>query len=438
VIPDGASGVDLNTTISVWFSRSMEVSSLDSVYVLEKAVAQRDYDTDEKKLTLHLDGTLDEDSTYHVRVASFCMDTDGNNLAEDYVFSFTTGVFPPHVTQTYPEDGASGVDLTTTVSVWFSKSMQVASLDSVYVLEGAIAQRDYDPGESRLTLHLDGMLDEDSTYHVRVASFCMDTDGNNLAQDYVFSFTAGAFDCSERADMFEPNDNVASAAPIEIGVTYPTLTSCGDQERWDFYEFTLDAAAKVTAITRMRNMDTTHTAWQIYWANAAQQYYTTLGSHFEEGDSIVSFHYTFLPGTYYVTVFKDRVDNHYVVYDLKLETSDPCPDDPYEDNDFWQDATPIAPGEYSGLRGCYLDGDYFAVDLLTGQTLTVTITEVTSSSELRRLVLYGPNMVGVAGDTDHDNPKTEAWTAEQDGTHYIEIRWWGDDIIYDLDIEVTD
>jgi hypothetical protein len=347
-------------------------------------------------------------------------------------------VVAPRVTQTYPEDGVSGVDLTTTVSVWFSRNMEETSLDSVYVLGIATAQREYDAGEKRLTLHLDGMLDEDSTYRVRVASICIDTDGNNLAKDDVFSFTAGTFDCSERQDMFEPNDDVATATPIEIGVTYPMLTSCGNQERWDFYEFTIDAAAKVTAITRMRNIDTTRVSWQIYWSNADQEYYATLGDSFEEADSVATFYYSFLPGTYYVPVWKYYADHHYVVYDLRLETSEPCADDPYEDNDFWHDATPITAGEYDGLRGCYLDGDYFAVDLTTGQTLTVTVTEVTTSQQLWRLEIFRPGTSSATGDADTDNPKIESWTAQKDGTHYIEVRWWSDDVTYDLDIEVSD
>jgi hypothetical protein len=316
--------------------------------------------------------------------------------------------------------------------------MEVSSLDSVYILEIAIAQREYDSGEKKLTLQLDGILDEDSTYHVRVSSFCMDTEGNNLAEDYTFSFRAGPFVCAERRDAFEPNDDIATATPIEIGVTYPMLTSCGDAERWDFYSFTLESAARVTATTWMRNMDTTRVSWQIYWSNADKDYYTTLGTSFEEDDSTASFNYSFLPGTYYVVVLKSNADHHYVVYDLRLETSEPCPDDTYEDNDFWYDAVPLMPGEYDSLRACYLDGDFFAVDLATGQTLTVTMTQVTAHTGLRRLYLFGPNMSTSVGNTSTDEPKMESWTAENDGVHYIELRWWPDkEIVYDLDIDVT-
>ena len=141
-------------------------------------------------------------------------------------------------------------------------------------------------------------------------------------------------------------------------------------------------------------MDTTFTSWQIYWANANGDYYTTLGTSFETGDSSASFQYSFLPGTYYVAVWKYYVDHHYVVYDLRLETSEPCPDDAYEDNDFRYDATPMIPGQYDSLRACYLDADYFAVEVESGQTLTVTMAQVTGYTGLRRLIIYGAGSTG--------------------------------------------
>ena len=347
-------------------------------------------------------------------------------------------VVTPRVTQTFPEDGAAGVDLTIAISVWFSRDMEEATLDSVYVLEIPASQREYDSSEKKLTLYPDGMLDPDSTYHVRVSSYCMDMDGNNLAQDYTFSFTSGQFICDDMLDRFEPNDDVSSATPIEIGVTYPMLVSCGDGERRDFYEFTLDAPAKVTATTKMANMDTSYVSWWIFWVNENGDDYVTRGTSFEEGDSTASFHYSFLPGTYYVMVGKSEVDHHFVVYDLTLETSDACPDDEYEDNDFLYEAAPITPGTYEDLRGCYVDADFFAIDLTTGQTLTVTVTEITTNDYLKRLVIYDPDLYSKTGDTDWDNPKTESWTAEMDGPHYFQVRWWSEEVIYNLNVEVSD
>jgi hypothetical protein len=30
-----------------------------------------------------------------------------------------------------------------------------------------------------------------------------------------------------------------------------------------------------------------------------------------------------------------------------------------------------------------------------------------------------------------------SWTAAQTGTHLIYVRWWADDIVYSLNVEVT-
>ena len=100
-------------------------------------------------------------------------------------------VVTPRVTQTYPEDGAVGVDLFLTISVWFSRDMEETSLDSVHILEIPVAQREYDSGEKKLTLNPGGMLDQDSTYHVRVSSFCMDKNGNIKMGTYLHNIFKG-------------------------------------------------------------------------------------------------------------------------------------------------------------------------------------------------------------------------------------------------------
>ena len=44
-----------------------------------------------------------------------------------------TEVTPPQITQTYPEDGVTDVSLLTEISVWFSRDMDQATLDSIYI-----------------------------------------------------------------------------------------------------------------------------------------------------------------------------------------------------------------------------------------------------------------------------------------------------------------
>jgi hypothetical protein len=130
-----------------------------------------------------------------------------------------------------------------------------------------------------------------------------------------------------------------------------------------------------------------------------------------------------------------------VVYDLTLETLDPCQDDAYEDNDFIDQAVPISPGTVRDLIGCDSDSDYFSLDLAVGQTLTATATETTTRRDTRMLEIYGPTHSRLTGHVSHEdpieNPIVETWTALESGTYFVRIYWHGDGNVYDLEVEVT-
>lgn len=343
----------------------------------------------------------------------------------------------PAITLTSPADGATDVSLNTTVSVAFSEPMDQASLDSIYVIGAPYHHMEYDDAENQVTLHLENILEPDSTYRVRITADVMDQDGDHLAGDSEFSFTTGPLDCDHLEDTFEPNHDVGSAAQVELDREYRMLKSCGAEERRGYFVFTLTDTAKVTAVNYLSYADTSSVSWNIYWLNAEGDDYSTLGTSFRGDNLQCSYHYTFLPGSYYVMMGKSYADDHFVVYHFTLETSDPCEEDPYEDNDFIEDAAPITPGHLEGLRGCHVDADYYSLSLFAGQTLTVTASEVTSFGGTRRMNIYSPDYIGLAGHTSQAEPAMESWTATEDGTHYFMIQYWVDGVIYDLDIDVT-
>jgi hypothetical protein len=343
----------------------------------------------------------------------------------------------PRIVETFPADGATGVSLNTAVSVSFSERMDVATLDSIYVLGAETHHVDYDNVQKKATVHLEHLLEPDSTYQVRISSYVMSEEGQHPAADAGFGFTTGPLDAEHLDDVFEGNHDIASAAPIELNTAYRMLKSSGDAERKDYFAFTLTDTAKVTAVTTLSYADTTSVGWVINWRSAEGGYYSTLGTSLGEHRLESSYYYTFLPGTYYVEIGKYYADHHFVVYHLILQTSEPCEEDPYEDNDFIEDAAPILPGQLEGLRACHVDADYYSLELVAGQTLTVTVSEVTSIGGTRRLNIYNPGYVNVTGHTDQIEPAVESWTATEDGTHYFMIQYWHDGIIYGLDVEVT-
>jgi hypothetical protein len=346
----------------------------------------------------------------------------------------------PSVTQAYPGDGSTDVNLNPVVQVWFDETLDEASVNPANVfVQGAVTHRvEYDSDQNLVSLHLTNILEPDSTYEVTVGSDIKNINGHSMLADFTFSFTTGALDCAHLEDCMEPNDQVGSAAAVELDKTYTCLSTCGGDGRYDYYRFTLESAAMVRAKTTLTYLDTTEVSWAIYFLrDQDSRYCWYLGPISAGGEQ--SYRYTFLPGTYYLEVRKIHDDKYLAVYDLVLETSAPCEDDSYEDNDFWDEAVPVTPGTISDLRGCDVDPDWFSIDLTAGQTLVVTATQTTDFETTRELIIYDPDIKTVA-DTLFEAegvPTTRSWVAIGDGIHYFSIRWWVDGLIYDLDVDVN-
>jgi hypothetical protein len=130
---------------------------------------------------------LEPNTTYTAIVTSHVADTSGNEMGEDYVWSFTTGdttdTIAPKVESTLPEDGAVHVPSDTTLIVRFTEEMDVASLTSPglpYRLES------YD-GLDAVFLPYE-VLALNTTHRFTVSS-ARDLAGNSIGTSYTWAFT---------------------------------------------------------------------------------------------------------------------------------------------------------------------------------------------------------------------------------------------------------
>jgi len=342
---------------------------------------------------------------------------------------------PPEVILTDPADGATGISPNRPVLISFSESMDEASLDSIFVEGATLASIDYDDDSHSASLSFGDVLADETEYEVRVGAAVQDKAGNEMESDLTFSYTTGSFSCAGLYDPFEPNDDISSAKPVDLDTWYHLVPSCGGDERNDYYKYTLTDPAMTTVRVNFVRGDTTHIRWGIYFYRGDGEEYATLGTGKFPYPGNVSYHYSFLPGTYYTRIFKYDSDQYTGVYDFIVETSEPCEDDEYEDNDFPDEAKPITAGLHEGLRGCHVDTDYYTIEMAAGKTLKVTMTEFTSVGGSRMLYLSGPGVS--AGGVNQVEPRVEMVLA-QEGTYYIQTRWWADSVIYDLNIEVLD
>lgn len=345
----------------------------------------------------------------------------------------------PTVIATDPIEGATGISPYPVVQVWFSEEMDPATIDTLtFYIEGLRGYSVlYDATEHKATLYPAVLAEAGTEYDVHVAGEVEDASGNAMGQEAVFAFTTGERDCEHLGDRFEPNDVIASATPVEVDVVYPGLTSCGGAERDDYYRISLSESKKIVVMADVSYADTAHVSWKINFRREDGKDYSTLGTGVDSTGGVETYHYTFLPGTYWIEVGNYYESSHLVLYHLTVAGLDPVEDDQYEDNDFFDEAKPIEPGLHEGLRGAHVDDDYFSIDLAVGQTLTITVTEVPAITDTRRVRIARPTGSTLAGGNYQTGPVAVSWTATQAGEHLIDVQWWTDGIIYNLNVEVT-
>ncbi len=347
-------------------------------------------------------------------------------------------VTTPRVTATYPADGATAVSLNTSISITFSREMNASSLDSIFVCGRAAYRTSYNNGEKKVTAYLDSLLAPETGCDVLVSSHCMDNSGNNLGGDYEFSFTTGTFGCEELEDPFAANMSIATAAGVEYDTRYTLLPSCGGQDNMHCFKLVLSEATMITVLYRVVDADTANLSWRLYFKRADEMDYASQGAGVTVADHYeYSFRRSFLPGTVYVKTGKAEETGHAAVYEIEFRASEACADDAYEDNDFMDQATPVTAGTLTDLRACYIDDDYYAIDLTSGQALTVTLDAPGTDGELRRMWILTPSGTEMGRYNGYGNPCSLERTAFTDGTHYVQVRWWMDDVDYELDFEVT-
>ena len=141
-------------------------------------------------------GSLESNTTYTARVTTEVEDLAGNNLAADYVWSFTTAPPPdetaPTVVSVLPFSGATDMSRSTTVKATFSEAPAPASVNATTFrlnagatsITGAVSLNG-----STATFTPSGPLSYATTYTARVTTGVSDPAGNHLTSDFVWTFT---------------------------------------------------------------------------------------------------------------------------------------------------------------------------------------------------------------------------------------------------------
>jgi hypothetical protein len=237
----------------------------------------------------------------------------------------------PTVTSVSIPGGETGAGLVDRISVTFSEQVDPATITPWTVCVSGRAPKgllEYDASTRTATFTPDTLYAAQTWHALVVGDSLADLAGNLVVPDTTI-FRTGIFDPWDGIDdHLEPNDEAASAAPIELGQLHRTLTVGAGQSARDFYRFT---AGETTAV---------HAACKIRHAGQGEDlslgFYDEWGSSLLEDSMVVapgctaSLTCTLPPGTHLMSVGRDSFYG-YVLYDLMLARVVPIDSAPARD-----------------------------------------------------------------------------------------------------------
>ena len=200
---DDATGVAVNANLVITFSENV-VAGTGNIVIYKSddtvfetiAVGDAKVSIANNVVTINPAGTFASQTGYYVQIAATCFDdTSGNSYAgisDKTTWNFTSAdVGAPTVTSFNPADDATGVAVSTTVSVTFSEAMDSSTIttDSFTLAGSAISGTvSYDGATYTATFTPDANLEYNHEYTATLSTDIKDVAGNPIA-GYTWSFT---------------------------------------------------------------------------------------------------------------------------------------------------------------------------------------------------------------------------------------------------------
>ncbi len=349
---------------------------------------------------------------------------------------------PPTVNSVNPPPGTKNVGLHGPIRVTFSEAMSTSSYSPATVsatslgpatMSGAAVSQETLPLEYIFAEDADTLTIVPDSLFLPEREWALTIEGvtdlaGNEAETFVTTFETGPFDAEHLVDWMEPNDDLTLSAYLLADAEYPSLSTCEDDA--DVYSVTLMDTFMLRATTTIKHA--VGNEWVLSWLRPDGSLYATHLSNVRSGD-VASLQHTFLPGLYCLQIHSPD-DEGMILYDLHIETSEPCSVDPYEDNDFQDEAYELErDGLYTGLTGCYLDADWFMIDVLEGHHITIT-ADMQGYLGTRKIEILEPGGRSAVLQTDGESSSELNLEATDFGTAHIMVMTWADGIDYNLGV----
>ena len=194
----GATGVARTTTISATFNEPIApASATTSSFEVRAGTAVPVAGTvavSGSVVTFTPSAQLAFGTMYTVRLKEGLKDIEGNSLADEQSWTFTTVANPPPtVASTVPTAGATNVARTSTVSATFSEPIAASSATTstftVTPAGGAAIAGSVSVNGAVVTFTPAALLASGTTYTARLTTGITDLDGGALATDHTWTFT---------------------------------------------------------------------------------------------------------------------------------------------------------------------------------------------------------------------------------------------------------
>ncbi len=127
-------------------------------------------------------------------------------------------------------------------------------------------------------------------------------------------------------------------------------------------------------------------------------------------------------------------------YTSRLHYSNPnlCSDDSYENNDTLVNATTITPGEFEDLQICPGDDDFYRLNLLKQEAVTISIDFTHSQGDLDLYLISRTNEVVAQSESSTNNEVIADFNPAADGRYYLRVKGaLGDQNAYSMTISTT-
>jgi len=231
---NAAVGVASNTKITATFNETMDSSTITTTtFTLEGVSGAVTYSGVTAVFTPA--SNLAYNTTYIATITTGARDLASNALANDYVWSFTTGAAPdetaPTVTLTVPANAATGVLTNTKTAAVFSEAMDpLTTTTTTFTLKQGTTAVSGTVIYSGVTAVFTPTADlaYNTIYTATITTGAKDLAGNALAADYVWSFTTGA-----APDTTAPTVTLTTPANAAIGVLTNTKMAAAFSEPMD-------------------------------------------------------------------------------------------------------------------------------------------------------------------------------------------------------------